>query len=243
MVKKVVAAVVVLTLVVGGVVWFTFLRDDPEPELSLDSGSDADATAGADSADPGEAPESFDGTWTVQTGGDTTAGFRIDESFAGGLADHTAVGRSPEVSGSIQVEGTTVTEGSFTVDLTAIEFTDDPGIPVANRVRAMENRGLETSRFPEATFTLTGPVELNALPEGESTVAAEAVGELTLHGVTREVTIPVEIGIDGATVRIVTADPVPIVLADFDIEKPTGGPIADIADEGSFEFLIELTQG
>ena len=41
----------------------------------------------------------------------------------------------------------------------------------------------------------------------------------------------------------ITADPVPVVLADYDIDKPTGGPIAEISDEGSFEFLVVLTQG
>ena len=34
-----------------------------------------------------------------------------------------------------------------------------------------------------------------------------------------------------------------VVLADYDIDKPTGGPIAEISDEGSFEFLVVLTQG
>jgi len=44
----------------------------------------------------------------------------------------------------------------------------------------------------------------------------------------------------GDTIRVATKDPVPVVLADYDIEKPTMGPVASIDDEGSFEFLVVL---
>ena len=46
----------------------------------------------------------------------------------------------------------------------------------------------------------------------------------------------------GDTIRVATADPVPVVLADYDIEPPTGGPVAEIADTGSFEFLVVFGQ-
>jgi hypothetical protein len=32
-----------------------------------------------------------------------------------------------------------------------------------------------------------------------------------------------------------------VVLADYGITPPTGGPIAEVSDEGSFEFLVVLT--
>lgn len=233
--KKLVGVVVAVLLVGGVGVWWFVLRDDPPAELSVDSGSDSSSKPTT-----GTTPATLDGTWTVQADGDSQAGFRITESFAGGLADHEAVGRSSAVTGSVEVSGTTVTDGSFTVDLTAIEFTDDPGLPVANRVRAMQQRGLETARFPEATFELTEPVELGTEPADGDTVTATATGELTLHGVTRPVEIPVEVKVDGGTVRIATADPVPVALADHDITPPTGGPIAEVSDTGSFEFLVVL---
>jgi polyisoprenoid-binding protein YceI len=232
--KKIIGLVVVVVLAAGAGLWWFVLRDDAPEELSVDgSGS---STQPAD-----EALASLDGTWTVQVGDDTTAGFRIEESFAGGLADHTAVGRSDQVTGSIVVDGNQVSEGSFNVDLTAIEFTDDPGLPVANRVRAMEDRGLETSKFPDATFEITEPATFEGDPLGGETVTAEVTGNLTLHGVTNTVTFAVEAKVDGATLRIATADPVPVVLADYDMTPPSGGPIAEVSEEGSFEFLVVLT--
>lgn len=234
MIKKLAVLAVVLVVVAGGLLWW-LNRDDPPAELSADGESA--------SQDTGEVPESLDGTWTVEAGGDTTAGFRIVESFAGGVADHTAVGRSEEVAGSLTIDGTSVSEGSFLVDLTEIEFTDDAPINVANRANAMKTKGLETNDFPEASFALTQPIDFGEAPAEGTLVEAEATGDLTIHGVTKRVTFPVEAKLDGATIRVATVDPVPVVLADYDIDKPTGGPIASIEDEGSFEFLIVLTQG
>ncbi|MCB1038505.1 MAG: YceI family protein [Acidimicrobiales bacterium] len=237
MLKKLAIAAVAVLVVVGGAFWWFVLRDDAPEELSLE-GRSTDTTEAATPA-----PDTYDGTWTVQTGGETTAGLRIDESFASGLADHTAVGRSDDVSGSFTVDGSTVSEGSFTVDLTTLTFTDDPGRSVAGRANAMKTRGLETEQFAEATFEITSPVDLGAAPADGETVTATVTGDLTLHGVTNEVTFDVEAEVAGGTITVVTADPVPVVLADYDIDKPTGGPIAEISDEGSFEFLIVLAQG
>lgn len=236
MIKKVLGLAVVAIVVIGGALWWFVLRDDPPAELSVDG-----TTQSSSQTTTGTAPANLDGTWTVLAG-DTTAGFRIDESFASGLADHTAVGRSGEVSGSMTVDGASISKGSFTVDLTELSFSDDiPGMSVANRARAMQQRGLETSQFPTTTFELTTPIDFGERPAEGETVTATATGDLTLHGVTKEITFDVEAKLQGDTIRVATKDPVPIVLADYDIEKPEGGPIASIADEGSFEFLVVLS--
>lgn len=237
MIKKVLGIAVVVLLVLGVGFWWFVLRDDPEPELSLDSGDDTSQTT------TGTVPESLDGTWTIQEGGDSTAGFRIQESFASGLADHTAVGRSDNVTGTLTIDGTQATDGEFTVDLTALEFTDNPaGFAIANRTNALRRRGLQTDDFPNASFTITQPIEFGEKPEEGVTVPATVTGELTLHGVTNEVTFDVEAELQGNTIRVATTDPVPVALADYDIEKPTGGPVAAIDDEGSFEFLVVFTK-
>jgi len=237
MLKKLIAAIVVVLVVGGAALWFFVLKDDPAPELSVDSGSKSSQTT------TGSTPASLDGTWSVQDGGDTTAGLRIKESFASGLTDHTAVGRTGDVTGSMTVDGTTISKGDFTVDLSALEFTDSvPGISVANRANALKNAGLQTSQFPQSTFKLTQPIDFKAKPADGETVTATATGDLTLHGVTKEVTFDVDAKVVGDTIRVATADPVPVKLADYDIEKPTLGPVAAIDDSGSFEFLIVLKQ-
>ena len=239
MVKKLIGAAVVLVVLAGAGLWWFVLRDDAPEELSVDSRSE-DGT----STPTGTTPDSFDGTWAVVAGGDSQAGFRIQEDFAGGVVGHEAVGRTPAVEGSVTIAGSSVTEASFTADLTALEFTDTPpGVNAANRANAMRSKGLETDTFPEATFVLTAPIELGEIPGDGDTTTAEATGDLTLHGVTQSVTFTVEAKVEGDTIRVASADPVPVVLADFEIEEPTAPFVASVSDEGSFEFLLVLQAG
>jgi polyisoprenoid-binding protein YceI len=234
MIKKLIGGAVVLVVVAGAALWWFVLRDDAPEELGVGTGSRSEEPTGT-------APASFDGEWTSTAGGDTRAGFRIEEDFAGGVVGHTAVGRSSEVTGSITIAGTQVTEGSFTVDMTALEFTDDPPSGnVTSRAGAMETQGLETAEFPEGTFTLTAPIDLGAIPAEGETVTVEATGDLTLHGVTREITFSIDALVAGASIEVATTDPVPIVLADYEIEEPSAPFVASVADEGSFEFLLVL---
>ena len=244
MIKKVLGLVLLAAVVVGGAFYWFVLRDDPPPELSISAGNTGSGSGngGSTQTTTGKAPASLDGTWIVSAGGDTTAGFRIDESFASGLAGHTAVGRSDDVSGSMTVAGSQIAKAKFTVDLTRLGFSDDiPGMSVTNRANAMKGRGLQTDTFPDATFKLTKPIDFGSRPKEGEVVTATATGDLTIHGVTKEVTFDVEAKLVGDTITVASKDPVPIVLADYDIQKPTGGPIASIADKGSFEFLVVLT--
>ncbi len=228
--KKLLGALLVLVVLVGAGYWFFFREDEPA-ELGLDSDSDTEEPTG-------ETPDNFDGRWILQEDGDSQAGFRIDEEFLGAIS-HTAVGRSPEVTGEITIVDTEVVEGTFTVDLTALEFTDDPPTgSVGSRAGAMEDQGLETNEFPEATFTLTEPIDFGEIPADRETVTLEATGDLTLHGVTKSVTFSLDAQVSGDTIRAASTDPVPVLLADYGIEEPTAPIIASVSEEGSFEFLL-----
>jgi polyisoprenoid-binding protein YceI len=232
--KKLLAAVIVVVVlvVVGAGAWY-FLRDDSREDLTVEGD-------GGSTQPTGETPDSLDGAWTVVEGGETRAQMSIVEDFKA-LPDHTASGETPGVTGSLTIAGTDVTEASFTVDLTQLEFSDDPGFDVANRRRALDDQGLEIAEFPEASFTLTQPIVIGE-PAPDETVTAEATGELTLHGVTKEITFTVEARLQGSQIRVAAADAIPVVLADYAIEKPSAPVIASIDDEGSFDFLIVLEQ-
>jgi polyisoprenoid-binding protein YceI len=179
--KLVIGGVVVLVVLVGVGVWWFFIRDTAPAAFT----SDTPIAAGCAK---GKRPSSFDGQWTLAADCDSQAGFRITETI-GGLADHEAVGRSSKLVGAVTVSGTRVTKGEFSVDLTALEFTDDPGLPVANRARALQGRGLETGRFPTAAFTLAKPLDLGSLPADGQTRSFRIAGQLTLHGVTKALTV------------------------------------------------------
>lgn len=222
-----VGALVVLVAVAGGAFWF-FTRDTSDPPLAL-----TDTTEGS-----GEAvgPATLDGEWTVVPGTDdnpTVAGYRVREVFAAGAREVTANGRTSDVTGTLTVADGAVTEGTFTVDLTTLSSDE------SRRDNAIRTRGLETDRFPEGTFTLTEPIELPELVDGE-TFTATATGALTLHGVTNPVTIELEGRTTGATFAVQGS--APVAFADYEIDPPNVGGFVEVEDTGSFEFLVNFEQ-
>ena len=234
--KKPILIVVALVVVVVAVGAFLYLRDDAPEPLSIDTGDDTDNPAS-------ESPDDVDGRWVVVSEEPTQAGFRITEKFAAGSASHTAVGRTSSVTGDLLISGTTVPEAQFVVDMTSLEYSDNPpGLDVGNRKRALADVGIETGRFPEATFTLTEAIDFGEVPADDQQIEAEATGELTLHGVTKEVTFTVDAKLDGGALTVVSHAPVPVSLPDYEIDPPVVGPVAEVADDGAFEFLLVLNK-
>lgn len=224
---------IALVAALGLGIWYFVFRDDAPPAVDLEAATqsvttDPSASSGGDS--------SIDGMWTVDTTvGDLAAGtasfvgYRVQEELAS-IGAKTAVGRTPEVDGSLTIDGSTVTEVSIVADLTAL--TSDS----SRRDGAMQNQAIETARFPDATFDLTEPIELGSVPvEGEE-VTAEAVGDLTIHGVTRSVTLDLEAQLTEGV--IVVTGQLPIVFADYDIDQPTSFAVLSIEDHGVMELQL-----
>src|SRR5262245_21614598 len=127
----IVALAAVLALVVaGGAVWYFVFRDDAPAEVSLDRAAksldhnDVGTTATSGAGAPKSA--TLDGTWTINPSigsfSDFTssfAGFRVQEQLVG-IGAKTAVGRTPKVTGSMTIDGTTVPKASFDVDMTTL---------------------------------------------------------------------------------------------------------------------------
>lgn len=207
-----VAAVV---LVVGGPwVYNNVISREPEP-LALST-----ATPGADL-------EGTDGEWTIAS--DSVVGYRVKEILFG--QNNTAVGRTKAVTGSMLVEGTTVTSGEFTVDMTTVQSDE------SRRDNQFHGRIMNTSTFSTATFKFTDPVDVGSVPNEGENRSATVRGELMLHGVTKTVDVEVAGQITGN--RIEVNGSVPIVFADYDIDDPSGGP-ARTEDNGLLEFNLFL---
>lgn len=247
--RTVIAIVALIALGIGGYLAYDqVLRGDATAPLALPSASPAptdgasatDApTTGAPAASTAPAPVEGDlaGTWTVVE--DSVAGYRVREQLAGFDAETDAVGRTSDVSGSITLVqaggGLQLTDGSITVDTTTIVSDED------RRDDRMRTEGLQTDTFPNATFTITEPVDVPAAAVDGAAVELTLVGDLELHGVTRSVRIPATAQlIDG---QIQVAGSVTFPLADFEITAPNvGGFIISIADEGALEFLVVLAR-
>jgi polyisoprenoid-binding protein YceI len=215
--------VVLVVLVVGGTwVYINVIKDDAPERLSLDDATSDDSTPAGDSSG-GEVD--VDGEWTVAAGSET--GYRVDEILFGQSTE--AVGRTESVTGSLTIDGTEVSDGSFEVDMTSV--TSDE----SRRDGQFNDRIMETSTFPTAELVLTEPIDLGEVPADGERVSVQATGDLTLHGVTQSVTFDLEAQLDGDTFAV--QGTIPVTFADYEIDNPSGGP-AQVGDEGELEVLL-----
>lgn len=226
---------IVLVATAGGL-WYLFFRPAGPAPVSLATLPPAAARSSAATG----AATGIAGTWTVdptmgsvEDGTGTFVGYRVQEQLATvGAAD--AVGRTSGVTGGLTIDGTTVTAADFTADLTSLR--SDEG----NRDRQLSRQALETSQFPTATFKLTQPIELGTLPADGQVIDATATGDLTLHGVTRSVQIPLQARLDGDVITV--GGSLPITFSDWSIEKPQAMIVLSVDDHGTMEVQLHLTR-
>ena len=216
------AVLVALVLIAVGGMWvyINVIRSDPPERLSL-----ADATSSTEAGQSTAADGDVQGEWTIADG--SMAGYRVDEVRLGQSLE--AVGRTEDVTGTMTIAGTTVEAASFEVDLTTLQSDE------SLRDSQVRSRILETDQFPTATFTLTEPIDLGEAPAPGEPVSVLATGELTVHGVTQEVTFTIDAQLDGG--QIAASGLVGLIWADYGIGDPSGGPNA-VEQEGEMEFLL-----
>ena len=172
-----------------------------------------------------------DGRWTVQQGDATFVGFRVREKFGALPAPNDAVGRSPAVVGGMTIRDGRVTAALVTGDLRQLRSDK------ARRDHVIRSRGLETDRYPAASFQLMSPVDLVAARIGYGRVAnLGAAGTLTLHGVTRQVRLPLQGRWDGDTLQVVGR--LPVNLADFRIQPPSVAGFVTVQPLGWIELNL-----
>lgn len=226
--------VVVIVLVVGGPFVYIHFIEGPAPaKLSLSTtttpstttGSSGSGTSGATGSTTSDAP--LAGTWKVGSG--STAGYRVKEDLFG--QHTTAVGRTNKVTGTMTIAGTTLTQASFTVDMTSV--TSDR----SQRDGQFQGRIMDTSDFPTSTFVLSSPINLAPVPKDGTIKVYSATGKLTLHGTTKTVTIPLNTQRIGNVIRVQGL--FPITFSDYNIDNPSGGP-ASVGNSGQMEFLLQL---
>lgn len=246
--KKLLLGALLAIVAVGGAFVWWFFKDDAPDEVDLGAAVDSveeDDDAGVESPDTTDeaADGGIAGTWSVDadsgtfdfsdTASGTFVGFRVEEELSG-IGSNTAVGRTPEVTGEITIEGTELAVAGFEANLTAITTND------SRRDRAVQT-ALDTEGFPTATFTLLEPVDLGAAAEAGDPVSVTAAGELTIHGVTQAVEILLEAQLVEGTIVVVGS--MDIVFGDYGVEVPTAPVVVSAEDHGVLEVQLLLTRG
>ena len=232
--------------------WYAFLRPVP-PAVSL-PGASAGASAGAPAGASASATPSasmaasggtaaggdLSGTWTVDTSvgsfsdfSSSFVGYRVQEELAN-VGAATAVGRTPDVGGTLTLDGTTLRAVEITADLTTLKSDNNM------RDGQLRRQGLETGTYPTGTFVLTEPITLDAIPAEGETISVTATGDLTLHGVTKSVQIPLQAQINGDVITVIGS--LEIVFADFGMTPPQSMLVLGIDDHGVMELQLTFSR-
>lgn len=230
-----VASGLVVLLAGGFAIWYFVFRDTAPPAANIESASES-----VDSKSKPSNASGIDGTWTVDTSigtfnvdaGDFSSayvGYRVNEELAG-VGAKTAFGRTPDVSGTMTIDGTTASAVKVEADLTTLQSDDD------QRDNTIHNQALESSRFPTATFELTKPIDFGKVPTDGTAVKVDATGDLTLHGVTKSVTMPLDAKLVNDV--IVVTGQLDIAFADYGIAKPVSFKVLSIEDRGIMELQL-----
>src|SRR2546430_10263504 len=227
-----VAGAALLGVIALGVGYFVVFAGSSPQKLALSSPTASPSSSAASDSRPGAVA----GTWTVASG--SQAGYRVREQLASLPAPSDAVGRTTAVTGSFTLtqvaSGDAVTAASFSVDVSTL--TSDK----AMRDRRIHPPGLQSHRHPTATFQLSSPIVLPAGSAGSPTIHLSAIGALTIHGVTRTVTIPIDGRLSGSQIELVGSITFP--FRDFGMTPPSIGGFVSVQDNATMEFQLVLTR-
>jgi polyisoprenoid-binding protein YceI len=229
------ALVIVAVLVIGAVavgaygIWYLFLQGPGPAAVGSSPAAIPSANANASLA-------TTDGTWNVDTSigsfsdfSSSFVGYRVQEQLAS-IGANTAVGRTPDVQGSLTLQGSTVSAVDVTANLQSLQSND------SRRDGQLSHQGIQTSQFPTATFTLTQPISLGSIPANGQTVTVNATGNLTLHGVTKEVQIPLKVTLSGDVAEVTGSTN--IAFADYNITPPSSFAVLSVDDHGVMELQL-----
>lgn len=177
---------------------------------------------------------------------ESQASFIMDEEFLSLALDKlgieagkkVVVGTTSGVSGEVQLNlaGTDPVENAqFSVDMTGLQTDQD------RRDKWLQDNAIETSKFPQSTFTATSATGLpERINEGEE-ISFQLVGDLTVRDVTNSVTFDVTAVLEGDTLRGTAV--LPLKLTDFGIDPPDFANTLTVADEFKIEVALVAREG
>jgi polyisoprenoid-binding protein YceI len=114
----------------------------------------------------------------------SSATYRVTEQFVGVAFTNEAVGTTNIVAGTLTIkpDGLVSPGSKLKVDLRGLKSDQDM------RDGAVQNRVLETAKYPYAEFVATKVEGLDKLIPSAGQTGVALTGDLTIHGVTKEVT-------------------------------------------------------
>jgi polyisoprenoid-binding protein YceI len=230
-------AVLAVALAGFALIYFViFPTSSPAPFKLNTAATTPVATSTTRAASSTVASGALAGSWTISTG--SQAGYRVREKLAFLPAQSDAVGRTSQISGSA-----TFTQSGSSVAITAAEFNVDVSTLKSDREtrdEKIKEIGLESARYPTATFALSGPVNVPAQILAGRVVKLPVTGVFNIHGVSKRETIPVEMSASGNTVQAVGSLTFP--WSEFGMTAPSIGGFVNVTEHATLEFDLRLAR-
>jgi len=235
LIRVVISIAVVVGLVYSGVLLYTKVINPPEGKLNEDDLSaivSDSSTAPSTDTESSTAPTStltqdagITGTWLATN--ESTVGYRVKEVLGG--VDTEGVGRTNQVNGSLRIQETTLLSTVFEINVASIKSDS------SKRDSQFSGNIMDTATYPTATFRLLTPIELGAVPTDGQNITATAQGELTLHGVTQQVSFDVTAKLANGIIGVLGS--IDITFADYGIANPSNAFVST-GDTGLLEFVL-----
>ena len=225
LIRVAISIVVVVGLVYGGILMYTKVINPPEDKLNEDDLSAIVSESSTPTPDVG-----ITGTWLATS--ESTVGYRVKEVLGG--VDTEGVGRTNQVNGSLTIQDTTLLSTVFEIDVASIKSDS------SKRDSQFSGNLMDTATYPTATFRLLTPIELGSIPADDQNITATAQGELTMHGVTQQVSFDVTAKIANGIIGVLGS--IDITFADYGIANPSNAFVTT-GDTGLLEFVLAFQKG
>jgi YceI-like domain len=217
--------IVAVAIIAFALVYFVlFPTSSPKPLSLASSTTPTPITPGTQLA----------GQWKIATG--SVAGYRVREKLGFLPAESDAVGRTSEITG-----GATFSESQGVVTARSASFVVDVSTLKSDRSMRDERIhtiGLQSERYPKATFVLSSPLKLPASALSGHVVHVSATGVFTIHGTARRETVPLQMTLSGSAIDAVGSLTFP--WSEFNMTAPSVGGFVNVTNHATMEFDLHL---
>ncbi len=228
------ASLATFAVVAFAVAYFVLFPTSSPKRFSLSVSTAGSTTSAAGPTTRSSSGTELTGSWKVAAG--SQAGYRVREKLGFLPAQSDAVGRTSQITG-----GATFGETGGTVTITTASF--NVAVNTLKSDRSMRDEkiheiGLESSRYPTATFALSTPLTVSASALEGKVAHLSVTGTFDIHGTSKKETVPVEMSLSGSTLEAVGSLTFP--WSEFGMTAPSIGGFVNVTEKATMEFDLRL---
>lgn len=166
----------------------------------------------------------------------SSATYRVTEQFVGVAFTNEAEGTTNLVSGTLTInaDGTIAPDSKLTIDLRGLKSDQD------QRDGFIQSRTLETAKFPYAEFVPTRLTGLDKMIPSTGQAGISLTGNLTIHGVTKEVTFQGIATFNPRDNLVAGRAKTSLTFDEFGLTQPKIGRLASVANKIDLDLVYRF---